>query len=100
MREPVPDRVAITFLKQFLNTFTGGEPFHTSVRQARECLHGLEGEFPCASWLPIIFQNPAVPALTWQALQGDAIAKPKPEPMPMLKKPIQTKQPFGLTATD
>jgi CHASE2 domain-containing sensor protein len=70
MREPVPDRVALTFLKQFLGTFAGGEPLHVAVRQAREYLHGLEGEFPCASWLPVIFQNPAAPALTWRALQG------------------------------
>jgi CHASE2 domain-containing sensor protein len=83
MREPVPDRVALAFLKQFLSTFAGGAPLYTSVRQARECLQGLEGEFPCASWLPVIFQNPAVPTLTWRSLQGDAIAVPAPEPVPI-----------------
>ncbi len=82
MREPVPDRVALTFLKQFLATFAIGEPLHTAVRQARECLQGLEGEFPCASWLPVIFQNPAVPPLTWENLQGQEIAAPEPEPIP------------------
>jgi CHASE2 domain-containing sensor protein len=82
MREPVPDRVALTFLKQFLSTFAGGAPLHTSVRQARESLQGLEGEFPCASWLPVIFQNPAVPTLTWQALQGDVITEPEPKLIP------------------
>jgi AAA-like domain/CHAT domain len=70
MREPVPDRVALTFLKQFLENFAGSVPLHTAVRQAREYLHGLEGEFPCASWLPIIFQNPAMPPLRWHNLQG------------------------------
>jgi CHASE2 domain-containing sensor protein len=82
MREPVPDRVALAFLKQFLSTFAGGAPLYTSVRQARECLQGLEGEFPCASWLPVIFQNPAVPTLTWSSLEGDAAA-PAPEPEPI-----------------
>jgi AAA-like domain/CHAT domain len=70
MREPVPDRVALVFLKQFLSTFAGGGSLHSSVRQAREYLQGWEGEFPCASWLPIIFQNPAMPPLKWHHLQG------------------------------
>jgi CHASE2 domain-containing sensor protein len=73
MREPVPDRVAQEFLKRFLNIFAAGESLHIAVRQARESLQGLEGEFPAASWLPIVFQNPAVPALTWQSLQGEPI---------------------------
>ena len=78
MRLPVPDRVAQEFLKRFLDTFAAGESLHTSVRQARESLQGLEGEFPAASWLPIVFQNPAVPSLTWQGLQGDPVAVPEP----------------------
>ena len=78
MREPVPDRVAQEFLKRFLSTFAAGESLHTSVRQARESLQGLEGEFPAASWLPIVFQNPAVPSLTWQGLQGDPVPAPQP----------------------
>jgi CHASE2 domain-containing sensor protein len=73
MREPVPDRVAQEFLKRFLNIFAAGESLHIAVRQARESLQGLEGEFPAASWLPIVFQNPAVPSLTWQGLQGEQI---------------------------
>jgi CHASE2 domain-containing sensor protein len=92
MREPVPDRVALAFLKQFLSTFAGGAPLYTSVRQAREYLQGLEGEFPCASWLPVIFQNPAVPPLTWKALQGNEIlveAAPIPEPAPIPSKAKQ-----------
>jgi CHASE2 domain-containing sensor protein len=88
MREPVPDRVALAFLKQFLSTFAfaGGAPLHTAVRQAREYLQGLEGKIPCASWLPVVFQNPAVPPLTWLALQGKGnpillpAALPTPKP--------------------
>ncbi len=90
MREPVPDRVALAFLKQFLNTFAGGEPLHTAVRQAREYLQGLEGEFPCASWLPVIFQNPAVLPLTWQALQGTVVTLPEPKLVP--KRPSKPRQ--------
>jgi CHASE2 domain-containing sensor protein len=81
MREPVPDRVALTFLKQFLSSFSGGATLHNSVRQAREYLQGLEGDFPCASWLPVIFQNPAMLPLTWQTLQGDTIMQPVAVPI-------------------
>jgi CHASE2 domain-containing sensor protein len=63
MRLPVPDRVAQEFLDRFLNAFLGGKSLHLSVREARESLQGLEGEFPAASWLPIVFQNPAAPPL-------------------------------------
>ncbi|MBI4781423.1 MAG: CHASE2 domain-containing protein [Oscillatoriophycideae cyanobacterium NC_groundwater_1537_Pr4_S-0.65um_50_18] len=70
MREPVPDRVAQEFLKSFLAGFSQGEPFYQSVRQARERLQGLEDQFPCATWLPIICQNPAEAPPTWQKLIG------------------------------
>ncbi|MBE9228802.1 CHASE2 domain-containing protein [Phormidium sp. LEGE 05292] len=59
MREPVSDRVAQEFLKNFLVAFSGGQSFYLSVREAREQLQALETEFPCATWLPVICQNPA-----------------------------------------
>jgi hypothetical protein len=59
MREPIPDFVAQQFLKSFLTYFSTGLPLYQSVRQAREQLQGLEGKYPCASWLPVICQNPA-----------------------------------------
>jgi branched-chain amino acid transport system substrate-binding protein len=65
MREPVPDRVAQKFLRYFLKYFSKGESFYLAVRQAREKLQGMEGEFPCASWLPVIFQNPSEKSLIW-----------------------------------
>ncbi|PZV07713.1 MAG: sensor protein Chase2 [Leptolyngbya sp.] len=71
MREPVPDLVAQEFLKHFLTAFAQGEELYFAVRQARERLQGLEGEYPCATWLPIIFQNPVVIPPSWQSLQGD-----------------------------
>lgn len=57
MREPVPDKVAQEFLKYFLRSFSGGQSFYLAVREARERLQGWEGQFPCASWLPIICQS-------------------------------------------
>jgi CHASE2 domain-containing sensor protein len=68
MREPVPDQVAQAFLKYFLESFAHGESFYLSVRQARERLQGWEDQFPCATWLPIIFQNLAIMPPTWQEL--------------------------------
>jgi CHASE2 domain-containing sensor protein len=65
MREPIPDKVAQEFLKNFLTAFAGGDSLYKSVREAREKLQGLEGEFPCATWLPVICQNPAETPSTW-----------------------------------
>ncbi|MDJ0706232.1 MAG: CHASE2 domain-containing protein [Leptolyngbyaceae cyanobacterium MO_188.B28] len=65
MREPIPDAVAQAFLQNFLRIFSGGEDFYPSVRQAREQLQGIEGDFPCASWLPVIYQNPTEVPITW-----------------------------------
>jgi uncharacterized protein YjbI with pentapeptide repeats len=68
-REPVPDRVAQEFLKNFLTAFAGGKSFYLAVREAREKLHHLEPHFPCATWLPVICQNPAEVPPTWRSLQ-------------------------------
>jgi CHASE2 domain-containing sensor protein len=59
MREPIPDEAAHEFLKYFLKAFTQGKSLYLSVREARERLRGIEDRFPCASWLPVICQNPA-----------------------------------------
>lgn len=69
MREPVPDQVAQKFLDYFLSHYTKGESLYLSVRKGREKLQGLETEFPCATWLPVIYQNPAIIPPTWQELR-------------------------------
>ncbi len=65
MREPVPDLVAQAFLKLWLQRFASGLPLSQSLRQARQQLQGLEDEFPGASWLPVMCQNPATLPLRW-----------------------------------
>ncbi|MBZ8180850.1 CHASE2 domain-containing protein [Oscillatoria salina IIICB1] len=70
MRELVPDRVAQEFLKYFLTAFASGESFYLAVRSARDRLRALEREFPCASWLPVICQNPATLPPTWEELSS------------------------------
>ena len=70
MRYPVPNKVAQEFLRNFLQAFTAGKSLYTSVREAREKLQGLEAEIPCASWIPIIYQNPVTIPKTWRELGG------------------------------
>lgn len=70
MREPVPDRIAQEFLRNFLTAFSQGNSLYLAVRQAREQLQGFEERFPCATWLPVIFQNPTETPPTWQELGG------------------------------
>lgn len=65
MREPVPDQVAHCFLKSFLKALAQGEPLYQAVRQARQQLQGLEPQFPYATWLPVICQNPAETPFLW-----------------------------------
>lgn len=76
MREPVPDAVAQQFLDYLLASFAEGMPFHLAVREARQRLAGLENDIPCASWLPIIWQNPTAPAIYWRDLQGQPVLTP------------------------
>ncbi|HEY9639305.1 MAG TPA: CHASE2 domain-containing protein [Coleofasciculaceae cyanobacterium] len=81
MREPVPDRVAQEFLKHFLLSFTAGHSLYRSVQEAREQLQALETEFPCATWLPVICQNPAELPQTWQEWRGEKRGTAYTEPI-------------------
>ena len=76
MREPIPDQVAQEFLKYFLQAYAGGESFYLAVREARAKLQGLEDRFPCATWLPVIVQNPGSVPPSWQELY-----QPLPDPV-------------------
>jgi uncharacterized protein YjbI with pentapeptide repeats len=70
MREPVPDAIALEFLKTFLQAFVGGDSFYVSVRKARKHLKdNCDRQIPGVSWLPVIFQNKAEFPQTWQTLQ-------------------------------
>ncbi|MBD3886231.1 CHASE2 domain-containing protein [Phormidium tenue FACHB-886] len=69
MREPVADAVAHQFLAQFLTAFASGQSLYQAVRRSREYLQGIEDEYPCASWLPVLCQNPAEAPVDWQPAQ-------------------------------
>lgn len=75
MREVVPDRVAQEFLKHFLEAFSSGQSFYLAMREARERLQGLENDYPCATWLPAIVQNPAAVPPTWNQLRDPLLEK-------------------------
>ncbi|MBD2778138.1 CHAT domain-containing protein [Iningainema tapete] len=71
MREPVPNLVAQEFFQHFMQAFAVERlPLYLSVQLSRRKLQGLEDEFPGASWLPVICQNPAVEPPTWLKLGG------------------------------
>lgn len=70
MREAVPDEVARRFLEYFLKEFANGKPLYLAVREARERMGYLENKYPGATWLPMIFQNPAELPYTWKQIQG------------------------------
>jgi tetratricopeptide (TPR) repeat protein len=72
MRERVPDLVAQHFLRYFLQAFSSGKSLYLSVREARERLQGLEHQFPCATWLPVIYQNPGEIPLFWEDYLGQS----------------------------
>ncbi len=76
MRKPVPDFVAQEFLRHFLKVFASGTSLYLAVREARERLQGLEKEFPCASWLPVICQNPAARSLRIWPVEPPPIPTP------------------------
>ena len=81
MREPIPDEVAQKFLRYFLEDFSSGTSCYLSVRRARERLQGIEDRFPCATWLPIICQNPAETPLTWLIPKQEKVTMTIPVPV-------------------
>ena len=93
MREAVPDLIAQVFLKYLLLSFTETTSFVLAVREARQKLTGWEGEFMCASWLPLIFQNPTTNDLAWRDLQAERANPARPILKQLWQKSIAT----GLT---
>ena len=91
MREPVPDPVAQDFLKHLLSAFVAGRSLYPAVREASEKLQGLETQFPCASWLPVICQNPAASLSDWPNLQAqppdDRFVSPSSAALSVREKP-------------
>lgn len=67
MRDIVHEKVAQQFLSDLLRSFViEKKPLHLAELEARRRLQGLEAEFPCASWMPVIFQNSSEQSQFWQ----------------------------------
>ncbi|MEO0407210.1 MAG: CHASE2 domain-containing protein [Cyanobacteria bacterium P01_A01_bin.135] len=103
MREPVTDQVAQTFLRYFLHAFSSGEPLYLATRHARERLQGLEDRFPCASWLPVLYQHPLATPPDWATLRavaesGEAPAGSKAPPVTTLPRPEGDRSPSSFTS--
>ncbi|MCC0178946.1 CHASE2 domain-containing protein [Waterburya agarophytonicola K14] len=68
MRMPIPDMMAQEFIKYFLQAYAGGNSLYLATKMARERLQAWEKQYPCASWLPTIYQNPAIIPPTWGSI--------------------------------
>jgi len=63
MRESVPDEVAREYLSYFIQKIIeDGLPLHIAAQEAQNYLHGLQNDFPLASWLPVLCQSSSVEA--------------------------------------
>lgn len=87
MREPVPDSVAVEFLKHFFEAFTSGSSLSQALNKARKRLEHFNLDYPGAVWLPTICIAPNAQSLTWKSLhQGDVISS-EIDPNPDQKNP-------------
>ncbi len=71
MRMPIPDIMAQEFVKHFLQGYAEGNSLYLATKMAREQLQGWEKQYPYSSWLPTIYQNPAVIPPLWADLWND-----------------------------
>ena len=74
MREILPIALAPKFLQYFLEGYTQGLSLYLALRNSRKRLQIEEKDFPCASWLPVLCQNPAEIPLRWH----DLVIPPNP----------------------
>lgn len=84
MREQIYSPIAVTFLKDFLESYTSGSSLYKAIREARQKLFEKydKDQHPCASWQPVIFQNPYVKPPTWEELGGKRIKRNTNRPEP------------------
>jgi WD40 repeat protein len=95
MQEPVPNHVAQAFFDYFLENFVGEHlPLYLSIRRARRKLQGLENEYPGASWLPVICQNPSMEPPTWTT-ENRVAASPDHKTLPGEKTVLHPHQEWG-----
>ncbi|MGK7886442.1 MAG: CHAT domain-containing protein [Crocosphaera sp.] len=73
MREPVPNKVAQVFFHEFLESYANKNlSLYIAVKNAKKKLETIEDNYIAASWLPMIFQNPAFSPPSWVELGGSS----------------------------
>lgn len=77
MREPVPDSVAVEFLKHFFEEFTRNQSLSKALNKARKRLEHFNLDYPGAIWLPTICIASNVQPLTWKSLNAENIPQPE-----------------------
>ena len=68
MRMPIPDIMAQEFIQYFLRAYAEGNSLYLATKMARQQLEAREKQYPCSSWLPIIYQNQAISPPNWADL--------------------------------
>jgi len=84
MREPVPDSVAVEFLKHFFKEFTRNQSLSKALNKARKRLEHFNLDYPGAIWLPTICVAPNVKSLTWKSLNAGNVVSPE-----IVRKPTE-----------
>ncbi len=74
MQEIVPDLVAQSFLKELLTEYNSGKLLYNAARKAQSRLEEFT-QFPGATLLPLILQNPAVIPPRWDDFLNASSAK-------------------------
>lgn len=76
MREPIPDRIAVEFLKHFFDRFSQNKSLYLSLRETRKDLEPFDrqGGIPGAQWLPVLCTRESAQPLTWKKLRKNSTA--------------------------
>lgn len=103
MREPVPDVVAVEFLRYFFQELTRNS-LYTSVHEARNRLEHFESQYPGAMWLPTICIEPNTKPFTLQPPPPEVtpklVTREEPKSVPVEKpKNIKLLLLIGLVST-
>ncbi|MDY6939825.1 MAG: CHASE2 domain-containing protein [Cyanobacteriota bacterium] len=94
-KEAVPDRVAQTFLKSWLDEYTEGRSLYSAFRTARQRLEEFT-DLPGASWLPLLYQHPEFVAPTWKELQQSSSSRFRHWPGALVASSLSTFVVLGL----
>jgi ABC-type phosphate transport system substrate-binding protein len=72
MREPIPDEVAIEFLKYLFQEFTNNKSLFASIHTAKKRLESFQSRYPGIVWLPVLCLKPSVDLLYWQKITNNS----------------------------